>query len=181
MLGLEALELRESVSNLKIHYLSSLFPGFHGLDLVEVCALGGPHGGGSQAEDEGGGDEGVELWVELGRHVGGVAEDADHQGPLDLEPLDEDARHEHAGEDEAHVHRSGGPGPQVLDCVDGALQLAHGLEGSEQEQEGEGDEENILVNRTLLCFSLLCSHILIETRLEVYLKVNSVQRMTKNL
>ena len=84
--------------------------------------------------------------------------------PPNLEPLDEDARHEHAGEDEAHVHRSGGPGPQVLDCVDGALQLAHGLEGSEQEQEGEGDEENILVNRTLLCFSLLYRHILIETR-----------------
>ena len=138
---------------------------FHDVDLVQIGALGGPHGGGSQAEDEGGGDKGVELWVELGRHVGGVAEYADHQGPLDLEPLDEDAGHEHAREDQAHVHCSGGPGAQVLDRVDGALQLAHRLEGGEQQQEGEGDEKDILVNRPLLCLSLLRSHILVDARL----------------
>ena len=52
--------------------------------LVEVGALGWPHGGGAQAENEGGRDEGVELRVELGGHVGRVAEDAHHQRPLDL-------------------------------------------------------------------------------------------------
>ena len=144
-----------------LHFLSD----FHDVDLVQVGALGGPHGGGSQAEYEGSGDEGVELGVELSGHVGRVAEDADHQGPLDLEPLDEDAGHEHAGEDQAHVHRSGGPGAQVVDRVDGALQLARRLEGSEQQQEGEGDEEDILVDCPLLCLSLLCSHVLVDARL----------------
>ena len=38
-------------------------------------------------KDEGGWDEGVELGVELGRNVEGVAEDADHQGPLHLSYL----------------------------------------------------------------------------------------------
>ena len=92
---------------------------FHDHHLVEISALGGPDGGGPKAEDEGGGDEGVELREEQGGHVGRVAEDADHEGPLD-----QDAG---AGEDQAHVHRGGGPGPQVLDCVDRALQLAHRL------------------------------------------------------
>ena len=82
--------------------------------LVEVGALGAPHGGRAQPQDEGGGDERVEGGVELGRHVGGVAEDTDHQGPLHLQILDEDARHEHAGEDQADVDRGGGPGTQIV-------------------------------------------------------------------
>ena len=175
MLGLEALELRKSVSNLKIISFILHFPSdFHDVDLVQVGALGGPHGGGSQAEDEGGGDEGVELGIELSGHVGRVAEDADNQGPLDLEPLDEDAGHEHAREDQAHVHRGGGPGAQVLDRVDGALQLAHRLEGSEQQQEREGDEEDIFIDRPLLCFPLLCSHVLVDARLSEQGMINEL-------
>ena len=118
-------------------YLPSAFICGVCIHLVEVGALGGPHGRGAQAEDEGCGDEGVELGVELGRHVGRVAEDAHHQRPLHLEVLDEDAGHEHAGQDEADVDRGGGPGAQVVHHVDGALQLAHGLEGGEEQQEGE--------------------------------------------
>ena len=57
--------------------------------------------------------------------------------PPNLEPLDEDAGHEHAGEDETDIHCGGGPGPQILHCVDRALQLTHRLEGGEEEQEGE--------------------------------------------
>ena len=29
--------------------------------------------------------------------------------------------------------------------IDGGLELGHGLKGDEEEEEGEGDEENILV------------------------------------
>ena len=82
--------------------------------LVEVGALGAPHGGRAQAKNEGGGDERVELGVELGRHVGGVAEDADHQGPLHLQVLDQDGGHEHAGEDQGDVDRGGRPGTEIV-------------------------------------------------------------------
>ena len=132
------------------------------IHLVEIGALGGPHGRGAQAEDEGCGDEGVELGVELGRHVGRVAEDAHHQRPLHLEVLDEDAGHEHAGQDEADVDRGGGPGAQVVHHVDGALQLAHGLERGEEQEEGEGNEENILVYLPLLPLPLLRRHVLVD-------------------
>ena len=83
-------------------------------DLSEVGALGRPEGGRPHPQDEGGGQEGVERGVELGRDVGGVAEDAHHQGPLHLQLLDEDAGHEAAGEDEAGVDCGVGPGPQVI-------------------------------------------------------------------
>ena len=53
-------------------------------DLSEVGALGRPEGGRPHPQDEGGGQEGVERGVELGRDVGGVAEDAQHQGPFNL-------------------------------------------------------------------------------------------------
>ena len=76
--------------------LRDFIPRFHDLHLVEISSLGGPHRGGPEAEDEGGGDEGVEQRVEQGGHVGHGAEDADHEGPLDLKTLDQDAG---AGED----------------------------------------------------------------------------------
>ncbi len=53
--------------------------------LGEVGTLGGPEGGGPEPQHYGGGDEGVEPGVELGRYVGGVAEHTHHQGPLHLE------------------------------------------------------------------------------------------------
>ena len=31
--------------------------------------------------------------------------------------------------------------------IDGGLELGHGLKGDEEEEEGEGDEENILVDQ----------------------------------
>ena len=34
-----------------------------------------------------------------------------------------------------------------IHCIDGGLELGHGLEGDEEEEEGEGDEENILVDQ----------------------------------
>ena len=82
--------------------------------LCEVGTLGRPHGCSTKTKYKGGGEEGVELGVELGGDVGGVTEDADHQRPLHLEPLDQQGGHEHAGQDQAGVHRSVGPGPQVV-------------------------------------------------------------------
>ena len=130
-------------------------------DLVEVGALGRPQRSSSKTQDQSSGDESVELGVELRRHVGGVAEHAHHQGPLHLQVLDEDGGHEHAGEDEAGVHRSAGPGAQVGSLVDGGLELAQVLEGEEQQEEGARDEEKILVDDPLLPLPLLCCHVLI--------------------
>ena len=52
--------------------------------LCEVGTLGRPHGCRPQPQYKGGGEEGVELRVELGGYVGGVAEHAHHQRPLHL-------------------------------------------------------------------------------------------------
>ena len=82
--------------------------------LGEIGALGRPHGSSTKTKDEGGWKECVELGVELGRDVGGVAEDAHHQGPLHLQLLDQDARHEAAREDEAGVDGGVRPCPQVV-------------------------------------------------------------------
>ena len=82
--------------------------------LSKVGTLGWPHGSSTHAKDEGSGKQGVELRVELGGNVGGVAEDADHQGPLHLQPLDQDAWHEHAGEDQAGINSCIGPGTPVV-------------------------------------------------------------------
>ena len=46
--------------------------------LREVGALGAPHGGRAHAEDDGAGDERVELRVELRADVRGVAEHGEH-------------------------------------------------------------------------------------------------------
>ena len=48
--------------------------------LGEVGALGAPHGGRAHPEDDGAGDERVELGVELGPDVSGVAEHGQHLG-----------------------------------------------------------------------------------------------------
>ena len=83
-------------------------------DLSEVSALGRPHGSSSHSQDESCGKQGVELRVELGGNVGGVAEDADYQRPLHLQHLDQDAGHEHAGEDQAGIHSCIGPGSKIV-------------------------------------------------------------------
>ena len=84
-------------------------------NLGEVGALGRPHGSRTEAEDEGRGDEGVELGIELGGDVGGVAEHADNEGPLDLEPVDQYGRQEHARDDERGVHRCVGECSKIGD------------------------------------------------------------------
>ena len=41
--------------------------------------------------------------------------------------------------------------------VDGGLEFCHGLEGNEQQEEGEGDEENIFVDNSFLSLTFfLC-------------------------
>ena len=42
--------------------------------------------------------------------------------------------------------------------IDGGLQFCHGLEGNKEEKEGEGDEENIFVDESLLTFTFCFSH-----------------------
>ena len=54
-------------------------------ELGEVGALGGPERGGAETEQEAGGQQRVELRVELGRHVGRVREHAHHKGPFHLQ------------------------------------------------------------------------------------------------
>ena len=74
--------------------------------LCEVGALGAPHGRGAESEDDGAGDEGEELGVELGADVGGVAEHGEDHRPLHSELLDHEGREEHARDDERRVdHR----------------------------------------------------------------------------
>ena len=82
--------------------------------LCEIGTLGGPHWCCTKTKHKGGGEKGVELWVELGRDVEGVAEDAQHQRPLHLELLDEEARHEAARDDQAGVDSSVGPGAEIV-------------------------------------------------------------------
>ena len=123
--------------------------------LGEIGALGRPHGSSTKTKDEGGWKECVELGVELGRDVGGVAEHTHHQGPLHRQLVDHDRGQEHAGQDQGGVHHRVRPDTQASDDVDGRLQLGHGLEGNEEEQEGEGDDENISINPPLLRACLL--------------------------
>ena len=72
--------------------------------LCEVGTLGGPHWCCTKPKHKGGGQKGVELWVELGGDVGGVAEDAHHQSPLHRQLVNHDGGEEHAGEDQGGVH-----------------------------------------------------------------------------
>ena len=74
--------------------------------LSEVGALGRPHWGRSKTENNCSGEESVELWIELGADVGGVAEDARNQSPLHCHLLDHDGGDEHAGEDQGGVEDS---------------------------------------------------------------------------
>ena len=83
------------------------------LHLCEVAALGYPAGGGPHAQHHRRGHQRVELGVELRRDVEAVAEDAQHQAPLDPQPPDEEAGQEAGGEDEAGVHGGVGPRAQV--------------------------------------------------------------------
>ena len=53
-------------------------------ELGEVGALGGPERGGTETEQEAGGQQRVELRVELGRHVGRVREHAHYKRPFYL-------------------------------------------------------------------------------------------------
>ena len=98
--------------------------------LGKIGALGRPHGSSTKTKDEGGWKECVELGVELGRDVGGVAEHTHHQGPLHRQLVDHDRGQEHAGQDQGGVHHSVGPNTQAVHGVDGRLQLGHGLEGN---------------------------------------------------
>ena len=83
------------------------------LHLCEVAALGYPEGGRPHAQHHRRGHQRVELGVELCRDVEAVAEDAQHQAPLDPQPPDEETRQEAGGEDEAGVHGGVGPRAQV--------------------------------------------------------------------
>ena len=80
----------------------------------EVGALGAPHGCRAQPEDDGGGDEGVVLRVELPRHVGRVAEHAHDERPLGGEAPDEEGGQEHAGDDQGAVGRGQGHRAQAV-------------------------------------------------------------------
>ena len=93
------------------HKLLTIKPLLH---LVKICALGWPHGSSSQTQDQSSGYQSVELRVELSCHVGGVAEDTEDQGPLHLEVLDQDAGHEHAGENQTDIHCCQGPGTKIV-------------------------------------------------------------------
>ncbi len=81
--------------------------------LRQVGALCAPHGCRAQSEDDGPRDEGVEGGVELGSDVGGVAEHADHHGPLALEALDDGRGQEHAGDHQGGVDDGQGPGAEA--------------------------------------------------------------------
>ncbi len=82
--------------------------------LGEVRALCAPHGRCSHSQDDGGGDERVELRVELGGDVGGVAEHADHHGPLALEALDDGGGQEGAGDNQGGVDHRQGVGAEAV-------------------------------------------------------------------
>ena len=118
--------------------------------LCEVGAFGGPHGCCTKTKDKGGGKEGVELWVELGGDVGGVAEDAHYQSPLHRQLVNHDRGQEHAGEDEGGVHHRVRPDAKASHHIDRRLQLRHGFKGNEEKKEGERDDEDISVDPAFL-------------------------------
>ena len=74
--------------------------------LGKIGALGRPHGSSTKTKDYCCRKKCVELGVELRGDVGGVAGDADHQGPLHRQLLDHDGGDEHAGEDQGGVEDS---------------------------------------------------------------------------
>ena len=87
--------------------------------LCEVGTLGRPHGCSTKTKHKGCGEEGVELRVELGSDVGGVAEDAHHQRPLHRQLVDHDRGEEHAGEDQGGVHHRVRPDAKAIHWIDG--------------------------------------------------------------
>ena len=42
--------------------------------------------------------------------------------------------------------------------IDGGLQFGHRLEGDEEEEEGEGDEKNIFVDKSFFTFTFCFRH-----------------------
>ena len=82
------------------HLWIKILPVSH---LGKIGALGRPHGSSPQTKDYCCRKKCVELRVELRGDVGGVAGDADHQGPLHRQLLDHDGGDEHAGEDQGRV------------------------------------------------------------------------------
>ena len=71
--------------------------------LGKIGALGRPHGSSPKTKDNCCRKKCVELGVELRGDVGGVAGNADDQGPLHRQLLDHDGGDEHAGEDQGGV------------------------------------------------------------------------------
>ena len=128
-------------------------------NLGEVGALGRPHRCRAKPKNKGGGEEGVELRVELSGDVGGVAEDAHHQSPLHRQLVNHDGGQEHAGEDQGGVHHRVGPDAQAVHWVDRGLQLGHGFKGNEEKKESKGDEKQVLVDSSLLLLNLCARHL----------------------
>ena len=79
-------------------------------NLRQVLALGTPHGRRAKPENDGRRDQGVVFGIKLGRYVGRVAEHWEHHGPFCGEPLDQERRQEHAGEDERTIQGGQGIG-----------------------------------------------------------------------
>ena len=84
------------------------------MNLREIGALSAPHGGRAHAQEDGGGDEGVELRVEHGGDVDGVGEHAEDHDPLDGEELDGGGGQEHAGQHHGGVDHAEGPRAQAV-------------------------------------------------------------------
>lgn len=118
--------------------------------LGEVGGLGRPHGGGAEAQEHAGRHQGVEPGVELETDVGGVAEHAQAEGPLDGEPLDDEGGHEYAAEDEGRVYGRQTDRAEAVVGVYGTLEVGRALERGELDHEGDRDGADVLEDPPLL-------------------------------
>ena len=74
--------------------------------LGKIGTLSWPHGCSTHSQDKRSRKQGVKLWIELSSYVCRIAENAKNKSPLNLQVLDQDARHKHTGEDKTCIDAS---------------------------------------------------------------------------
>ena len=118
-------------------FLVGQLPGKMGIihgQLLDVCDLRAPGQALAEADSDRSGDEGVEVGVEIGCDPKEVEKEAQHDGPLGCEFVDED-RGEEACEEHGAMHASHGNDSQPAFGVEARLEVLYGAKRCEDKDE----------------------------------------------
>jgi len=102
--------------------------GIHLSHLRQIGGFGCPHGCSAHTHQDAGGHQGVESREELEGDVGGIAEHAADQGPLDRQFPDDQRGQEDAGDHQGGIDRTQRDCAQTILSVYGGLQIGRTLE-----------------------------------------------------